>query len=119
MLINLSNHPSTAWQPEQIQAAATYGNIVDLPFPDVDANENEEYIRQLADIYLGKVKSIAGIDQATIHLMGEMTLTMSLLKRLQKEGYTCIASTAQRVVTELPDHKTIKTFRFVRFRQYE
>lgn len=44
MLLNLSNHPSSLWCDEQIKAAETlFGEIVDLPFPQVDPNGDEAY----------------------------------------------------------------------------
>lgn len=44
MLLNLSNHPSSLWCDEQKKAAETlFGEIVDLPFPQVDPNGDEAY----------------------------------------------------------------------------
>lgn len=119
MLINLSNHPSADWSKEQLEQAGKYGNIIDLPFPEVEASEDEAYISRLAQAYLDKITDLTGYKSATVHIMGEMTLTFAMVKRLQAAGYTCIASSAQRVVQELPNHEFLKTFRFVRFRQYE
>ena len=42
MFVNLSNHPSSNWTPEQISAAG--GNVVDLPFPQVLPDGDEAYI---------------------------------------------------------------------------
>ena len=35
MFINLSNHPHQGWQPDQLEAAEHYGEVVDLPFPQI------------------------------------------------------------------------------------
>ena len=35
MFINLSNHPHFRWLPEQLKAAECYGEVVDLPFPQI------------------------------------------------------------------------------------
>ena len=35
MFINLSNHPHCRWLPEQLKAAERYGEVVDLPFPQI------------------------------------------------------------------------------------
>ena len=35
MFINFSNHPSVRWSAEQTAAAIEFGDIVDVPFPDV------------------------------------------------------------------------------------
>lgn len=118
-LINLSNHPSTNWSETQIKAASKYGEIVDLPFPSVDAAGDEVYIAALADEYLSKVLQIASGRNVTVHLMGEMTFTFALVKLLQKEGLDCIASTTEREVIELPSGKKEATFKFVKFRKYQ
>lgn len=119
MLINLSNHSSALWGKEQAQAAMQYGDIIDLPFPEVDANGSEAYIAALADEYVVKIQQLAGSQYAVVHLMGEMTFTFALLKRLQPLGYICIASTSERRVIELEaGHKDV-LFHFVQFRRYE
>lgn len=119
MLINLSNHPYSLWSEEQKTAAAVFGESIDLPFPDVDAAADETYIRHLADEYLQKVKQIVDEKTVTIHLMGEMTLTFALVKRLQNDGFSCVASTSKRIVKETePNYKEV-IFQFERFRRYE
>lgn len=119
MLINLSNHPYTIWSDTQQEAAKEYGEIVDLPFPEVEAAADENHIRHMADEYLQKVKQLANGRTATIHLMGEMTLTFALVKRLQNDGFSCVASTSKRIVNETePDYKEV-VFQFEKFRRYE
>ena len=118
MLINLSNHSSKYWSVEQLQAGAKYGTILHLDFPDVDPTGGRSYIDNLSDEYLLEVKKLAGKEKATIHIMGEMTFTFSLLKKLQQHGFECIASTSKRIVTEDNNgHKDV-TFIFERFRKY-
>lgn len=36
MLINCSNHPSRLWGDPQKEAAKVYGEIMDIPFPQVN-----------------------------------------------------------------------------------
>ncbi len=53
MLINLSNHPQVSWGKKQITTAKKlYGNIIDIQFPKIDSNGNEEYIDILSEKYL-------------------------------------------------------------------
>lgn len=118
MLINLSNHPSDQWSEEQTEAAKGYGEIVDLPFPAVDAVGDESYVANLAESYLRKVLDFAQGCSVVVHLMGEMTLTHALVVRLQRHDITCIASTSERVSEEVCGVKT-SCFQFVRFRRYE
>ena len=119
MLINLTNHPSALWSEEQKKAAERYGEIIDLPFPAVDATGDETNIASLADEYVQKLKDLANGRDVTVHLMGEMTLTFALVRRLQTNGIRCVASTTQRIVTETePNHKEV-IFQFIKFRRYE
>ena len=115
MLLNLSNHPSSAWSEAQMQAAvAQYGSVQDLPFPNIPPDAAAEEVRQLAEAYEAKVRQA---DPAAVHLMGEMTFTFALVQRLQAIGIPCIASTTERIAEER-DGQKIVTFRFVQFRSY-
>ncbi|WP_080905432.1 hypothetical protein [Parabacteroides sp. Marseille-P3160] len=119
MLINLSNHPSTQWSEEQKSAAVLYGETVDLPFPAVDPERDKAYIDALSDEYIQNVQELSQGKDTTIHVMGEMTLTFSLVKKLQTMGFTCIASTSERMVTETEAGQKEVFFRFKRFREYQ
>lgn len=119
MLINLSNHPSGQWGEYQIETAKQlYGSIVDIPFPIVDPNGDEEYICSMAKDYCRRILDISSEKIVTVHVMGEMTLTMSIVSMLKKNGVTCIASTTERCSKTQHNGKTISVFRFVRFRRY-
>lgn len=118
MFINLSNHPSTKWSEAQIEAAKQYGDIVDLPFPQVDPKGDEDYIAGLADEYCHKVLDLADSHPVTVHLMGEMTLTFALVIRMKAKGLVCLASTTERIVTEEAPGVKTNVFRFARFRKY-
>ena len=117
MFINLSNHPSDKWSKEQLEAASIYGDVVDIPFPQVEPEASEEEIMTLADEYADRINEIH-TDQPFVHVMGEMTFTYAMVRRLQSSNITCLASTTRREVKELEDGKRITTFRFVKFRRY-
>lgn len=120
MLINITNHPSNMWSENQINAAKKYGEIFDMPFPNIDATANEKQISKLADQYLQKILNISKEKSITVHLMGELTFTYALLKRLQQHGICCVASTSCRIVKkETSGHKEDVYFEFERFRIYE
>ena len=120
MFINLSNHPSANWSMEQIEAARRLsGEIVDLPFPDIDPAGDETYIAALADDYCRKVLEISGNENVVVHLMGEMTLTFALVQRLCMHSIPCVASTTERVTVEYADGRKESMFQFVHFRKYE
>ena len=118
MFLNLSNHPSALWGAEQKAAAERFGgSITDLPFPAVDPAGDETYIAALADEYCRKVVEMAAGKTVMVHLMGEMTLTLALVRRLQAAGIPCLASTTRRVTVERDGVKT-SVFKFVKFRKY-
>lgn len=118
MLINLSNHPHSMWNEKQLRAAEIYGDIVELPFPDIHPLWDEEDIERLSDEYTERVMVKGNPAQLTVHLMGEMTFCYSLLCKLHKRGIRCIASCARRNVTEAPDGMKQVVFDFERFREY-
>ena len=118
--INLTNHPSSLWCDKQQEAARTYGEIMDMPFPMIDETDDETYISALADEYLQKILELAKDNNVTVHLMGELTFTFALLKRLQEYGIPCVASTSKRIVKEEEvGRKGEVIFQFERFRRYE
>lgn len=113
MLLNLSNHSSSNWTEEQLAAAG--GRVVDMPFPQIKPDGDEEYIANLADEYYEKILNTEGV--TTVHLMGEMNFTFALVAKLKAHGIRCVASTTQRETVEENGLK-ISKFQFVRFREY-
>lgn len=119
MFINLSNHPSSDWDKEQILAAETLGGaIVDLTFPDVDPSGDEDYVASLAGKYVQQVLAMGDASELTVHVMGEMTLTYAIITKLLAAGVTCVASTTERIIRQFSDGRKESVFRFVRFRKY-
>ncbi len=121
MLINLSNHPISTWDGNQIQAARQYGSLVDRPFPAIDPMASEEEIEQLANQHFRQIMedfSSSDEEKSAVHLMGELTFCFALVARLQRAGITCLASTTQRQTIDHPDGSKTTRFGFVRFREY-
>jgi len=119
MLINFSNHPSSSWPTEQKNAAAVYGQIIDLPFPYIDPEEDELYINQIAENYIRKINEMQNNtkDKLVVHVMGELTFVYTFVNALKKNGIICIASTTERISKEENGIK-ISKFQFKRFRKY-
>jgi hypothetical protein len=119
MLINFSNHPSALWSAEQREAAEKqFGEIVDLPFPTVNPEGDSCYLEQLAQEHLNIiVQKYFSKPLPVVHIMGEQTFTTAMVRLLQTYGFTCVASTTERVVAESNGVKTSE-FRFVQFRAY-
>lgn len=116
MLLNLSNHPSTSWPDKQISLAnELYGEIQDMPFPQIDPLMDEAEIQALALDYLQK---ILALQPKAVHLMGELTFTFVLVQLLKNHGIIVIASTTHRSTVDLPDGTKNVKFEFIRFRNY-
>lgn len=116
MFINLTNHPSSEWEKEQLQAAHRYGNIVNMPFPNIEPIFTSCEICKLADSMIGSIKVL---DTApVVHIMGEMTFTYAVVSRLKALGITCLASTTERNTIMTSDGKKVSEFKFVQFREY-
>ncbi len=118
LFINLSNHPSSTWQPAQLEAAKQYGEIIDIDFPAVDALCLPERVDQLASQYALDIINRGAPTCITAHVMGEMTLTFRIVELLKAQGICCVASTTERIVTDLPDNRKETQFTFVQFREY-
>lgn len=117
MLLNLSNHPSTAWSEEQLRAGREqYSEVQDMPFPNVPPEADLEEVGRLAADYAHRICALSPRLLA-VHVMGEMTFTYQLVSLLREAGVMCVASTTVRDVVE-EDGVKISRFRFVRFRPY-
>lgn len=118
MLINLSNHPSDLWEGKQLEAAGQFGEIVDIPFPQVGPEASHEDILALAEECVHAIEEKAQDAEITVHVMGEMTLTYAIVSRLKEMGIRCVASTTVR--NTVVDDNGVKTsvFVFTMFREY-
>ena len=100
-------------------AAQAYGELVDVPFPNVDADATPAEVAAQVEENLAK---ILAHKPAAVLCQGEFNYTFALVARLKNLGVTTVAATSERVVVEeiLPDGSArhISTFRFVQFREY-
>ncbi len=120
VFINLSNHPSSKWGEKERNAAREYGDIMDIPFPEIDPEASAEKISDLAEIYL---KKIIEVDEPVVMIQGEFTFSYALIRRIREKGITAVAGCTKRKVEErvMPDGTAVKNsvFEFVGFREYE
>ncbi|OJX88073.1 MAG: hypothetical protein BGP01_07245 [Paludibacter sp. 47-17] len=121
MLINLSNHPSSTWSEHQLHAArCSFGEVIDIPFPEIEPEWDANQVEELAKIYLDKILAIAPENQAepVVHLMGEYIFCFKLATMLKTNDIKVLVSTSRRQsVINNDGTKTIK-FSFTRFREY-
>lgn len=120
MFINFSNHPSTKWSSEQKQAVACYGEICDIPFPEVPCEATMQEVAGMAD---NCARNIMQMHPDCVMCQGEFSLTIAVVRRLQDVGIRCVCACSERKVIEehLDDGTTRKTviFKFRQFREYE
>ena len=96
-------------------ALQNYERVVDLPFPQVDPNLNEVGLDKLVNDY---VQLILNKNPKAVHIMGELTFCVAIIRKLQQAQIPCLASTTHRTTEDLPDGSKISKFEFVRFRHY-
>jgi hypothetical protein len=118
ILINLTNHPYEDWSTEQKQAAVSFGNVIDLPFPMISPEASSDEIKSLTNEYVHKIEEISENKIATVHVMGEMNFVFSIVTILKANGYRCIASTTDRDVQTNEDGIKTAIFKFHQFRDY-
>lgn len=120
VFINISNHPSSEWTEEQFSKAKNeYGEITDIPFPDILPTSDSKKINETAKKIAREIfQKFDDTTDLTVHVMGEMTFTTNLVGILKGCGIRCVASCTKRDVEELGDGKKLATFKFVQFREY-
>jgi len=120
MFINFTNHHSSTWSQAQKSAAQNYGEIIDMPFPAVDPDKDENYINSLADSFVAEM--VKHIPTAVL-CQGEMTLAFAVASKLSALGIAIFAASSKRIAHEVIGDKgeTIKRseYRFVKFRKYQ
>ena len=121
MFINLSNHPSTRWESEQLVAATEFGEIFNMPFPKISPYANSSEINILAIEYYNSIAKMIGEqkDKSVVHIAGELTLCYYLIKLLLQEDYRVVVSCSERIVEEMEDNTICKKFVFTQFRKID
>lgn len=121
--LNLSNHPLAAWSPAQLDAARALGlgDPCDLEggLPTIDPYAvGEDVDARAAEIAAHALAQGA----AGAFVSGEPTLTVCLVRRLQRAGVRCFVATTERRVAETrKDDGTVvatREFSFVAWREY-
>lgn len=119
LFINFSNHPFSSWSEAQLTAARQYGELAEVPFPDIDPDWTENELCRVVDESLKKIRTLSNGKKTIVHIMGEMTFTYAIVYSLKNEGIRCVASTSERNSIENTDGSKTSHFAFVRFRNYE
>ena len=99
MLVNVSNHPSNkAWPQNQTEAAKQYGEVVDLPMPQMGPETTLEETEAKAEDYCQK---ICAMKPQAVLVMGESVFVFQLVTRLLDAGLTVLSTRSHRRVMEV------------------
>ena len=120
LFINHTNHPSAQWSEEQLQAARQYGDVVDVPFPQIEAGLSEAEVHDMAEAAAGR---IAELKPSAVLVQGEFTYSYALIRLLQTAGIRVVAACSERqtiaVLNERQETLKQSVFKFVQFRVYD
>lgn len=118
IFVNHTNHPSERWDAAQRAEALKYGEIIDLPFPNIPPAWESTEVAQLAR---KTAEQIAALKPAAVLCQGEFTYAFRLIELLKAQGIKTLAATSERVVSEQLEAGVLKrtyVFSFCRFREY-
>lgn len=119
MLINCTNHPYEIWNEPQRKAAAAYGEVLDIPFPQIDPKWTPQDLRKLTEDYCKKIKSHA---PACVMVAGEFTFAFMLVDKLLSDGIKVVCSCSRRMTVEIKKedgtNEKQSVFLFEGFREY-
>ncbi len=119
MIINLSNHPSSKWDEKQIHDALLFGDIVDMPFPNISVSIDGHQMDELVDDYYEKILKYK---DPVVMIQGEFVFVFRLVTRLKAKGIRAISACTERIVSEeIQEDGSLKktsNFRFCGFRDF-
>lgn len=119
VFVNCSNHPSKRWDEKQFKIAEQWGEVMDYPFPCVDATMTEWEVRELAEKC---AEEILELNPAAVMCQGEFILTYRIVELLKEKEIPVLAACSERRTQEkiLQNGATEKVSRyeFVKFRRY-
>ena len=118
--INLSNHSSTKWSEAQLDSAKQYSeNIIDIPYPNIPPTATQEQIR---DIMKDTLEKVVEANPKTVMCMGENITCHNFVMELENLNIQTVAAVTKPVTEIIKNEdgteRTVKTFKFEGFRDY-
>lgn len=118
MFVNFSSHSSCEWSSKQRNEARKFGEIVDIAFPDVAPEAEEQQIEETAAAYAAK---IIAMKPDVVMCQGEYSLTFHVVLRLLSAHIRVVCACTERCAIcthNETDTKIESLFSFVKFRNY-
>ena len=120
MLINCTNHPYEILNTSQRDAAnRLYGEVADLPFPQVDPTLDSGGIRRMVTEYAAMIEEKK---PDVVLAAGEFTFLFMLVDRLLTDGVKVICTCSRRNTVEVKNadgtNEKKAVFFFEQFRPY-
>lgn len=91
VFVPFANHPSGSWGVAQRRTAQVYGEIIDLPFPDVPPALSTAEVAALASKWAARILAMR---PPCILCQGEMTLTARVVRLLQSHSVPAVPPAA-------------------------
>ena len=117
--VNFTNHHSSQWSQKQTEYARRYGEIEDIPFPDISPDLTNDELYSLAEKY---VLILLSKKPCCILCQGESVFSTLIVSMLIKKHIPVVAAVSKRTVKESTNEngQTIKhaIFEFTGFRKY-
>lgn len=146
LFLNVSNHSSGSWEPEQIEAAETLVKrlngikdesveveILDLSFPAVKTIGDKTYLVELVDTVYKRIvrevtlRRLSKYPKVPVHIMGEQGLTSGVVKEILSKHNPFTTdeldirpyhSATRRIIKETTEGHKTAIFKFITFREY-
>lgn len=106
------------WGEKQKEYSKVYGELVDIPFPNISPAADEDSVKKLSLDYFMKIQDLK---PSAVLLQGEFGFTFSLATLLKESNIKVVYATSKRIVNEerINDHiKKEVIFEFERYREY-
>lgn len=119
IFINCSNHLSVNWQEAQKKEALKYGEIIDVPFPDVNCDLNDTELNGLVQSVVDKMLEFK---PEVVMCMGEYVSCYKIVQKLKDKNIKVLATKSARVSNEIKNKdgsiNKKSCFDFKGFREY-
>ena len=92
MFINISNRPHYEWNTYQYETARAFGEIRDIPFPEVPATVTKDEVKRMAEEVFIESGGLRMLNKEVdvILCQGESSLMWHIVNIFKNTGFTCV-----------------------------